>query len=132
MSESQNKPLENFKILVVEDEELIRELLKDELEEAGADVSEAHNGEMALEIIAKSKFDLIITDLRMPGRGGIEMIKSLHESSIDRSNLKIIVVTGNIENSKEELKSYGVAEVFFKPINFRDFLDYVCELPKKS
>ena len=123
-------PLLNKKILVVEDEDMIRELLKDELEDFGAQVVEATNGKEALEYCNKEKFSLIITDLRMPGFGGVQFVKELYkqkEQSEKLINPNVIVLTGNIDYDANELKSNGVLEVFFKPINFNEFLDYVCE-----
>jgi len=62
------------KILLVEDEKNLCLLYKEELKEAGYSVTAVLDAESALESIKKQSFDLIITDIRMPGKDGIELI----------------------------------------------------------
>ena len=68
------------KILVVDDEENIRFLYKEELEEEGFMVELAKNGEEALEKLPLFKPDLITLDIKMPGMGGIETLKRIRET----------------------------------------------------
>ena len=68
------------KILVVDDEESIRFLYKEELEEEGFIVEVAKNGEEALEKLPLFKPDLITLDIKMPGMNGIETLKRIRES----------------------------------------------------
>jgi len=68
------------KILVVDDEESIRFLYKEELEEEGFIVEVAKNGEEALEKLPLFKPDLITLDIKMPGMSGIETLKRIRES----------------------------------------------------
>ncbi len=67
------------KILVVDDEENIRFLYREELEEEGFEVDLARNGEEALEKVAASPPDLVTLDIKMPGMGGIEVLKRIRE-----------------------------------------------------
>jgi DNA-binding response OmpR family regulator len=67
------------KILIVDDEENIRFLYKEELEEEGFIVELAQNGEEALEKLPFFKPDLITLDIKMPGIGGIETLKRIRE-----------------------------------------------------
>ncbi len=76
------------KILVVDDEENIRFLYKEELEEEGFVVEMAGNGEEALEKLSAFRPDLVTLDLKMPGIGGIEALKRIRER--DR-NLPIVL-----------------------------------------
>ena len=71
------------KILVVDDEENIRFLYKEELEEEGFIVELAKSGEEALEKLALFRPDLITLDIRMPGIGGIEALKRIRELNRD-------------------------------------------------
>jgi CheY-like chemotaxis protein len=71
------------KILVVDDEENIRFLYKEELEEEGFIVELAKNGEEALEKLSLFRPDLITLDIRMPGIGGIEALKRIRELNRD-------------------------------------------------
>ena len=67
------------KILVVDDEENIRFLYKEELEEEGFIVELAKSGEEALEKLSLFRPDLITLDIKMPGMGGIEVLKRIRE-----------------------------------------------------
>jgi len=67
------------KIMVVDDEENIRFLYKEELEEDGFAVELAKNGEEALEKFSVIQLDLITLDIKMPGMGGIEVLKRIRE-----------------------------------------------------
>ena len=67
------------KILVVDDEESIRFLYQEELEEEGFEVEVAKNGEDALEKLPSFKPDLITLDIKMPGMDGIEALKKIRE-----------------------------------------------------
>jgi len=68
------------KILIVDDEENIRFLYKEELEEEGFAVELANNGEEALEKLLLFKPDLITLDIKMPGMDGIECLKRIRET----------------------------------------------------
>jgi DNA-binding response OmpR family regulator len=71
------------KIMVVDDEENIRFLYKEELEEEGFTVDLAKNGEEALDKLPTSQPDLITLDIKMPGMGGIEVLKQIREKDKD-------------------------------------------------
>jgi DNA-binding response OmpR family regulator len=68
------------RILIVDDEESIRLLYREELEEEGFEVEVAKNGEEALEKLPRFKPDLITLDIKMPGMDGIETLKRIRES----------------------------------------------------
>jgi len=65
------------KLLIVEDEETLCLLYKEELSKEGYDVTVAYDTEQALELLGREQFDLIITDIRMPGRDGVELITEI-------------------------------------------------------
>jgi DNA-binding response OmpR family regulator len=71
------------KILVVDDEENIRFLYKEELEDEGFAVELARNGEEALEKFAAGHLDLMTLDIKMPGMGGIDVLKRIREKDKD-------------------------------------------------
>jgi DNA-binding response OmpR family regulator len=78
------------RILVVDDEEGIRQLYQEELEEEGYKVELAERGEEALEKISKAKPDAVILDLKMPGMGGLEVLERIREQDKD---LPVIICT---------------------------------------
>jgi two-component system response regulator AtoC len=78
------------KILVVDDEAIVRDSLHDWLDEAGYEVLTAENGYQALETIEKEKLGIAIVDLMMPGMDGIELLKRAKEIS---PNIEVIIIT---------------------------------------
>ncbi len=79
------------RVLVVDDEEFIRFTLRQMLEKAGHEVIEAVNGQDALDAFQRTTVDLVITDIIMPEKEGIETIVELRRQ---RPDLKIIAVSG--------------------------------------
>src|SRR3989338_9078041 len=78
------------KILVVDDEEGIRLLYKEELTDEGLDVHLAASGEEALAKLEKDKFSLVVLDIKMPGMDGIEVLRRIKEKW---KNLPVILST---------------------------------------
>jgi len=103
------------RILVVDDEEALRDGLTRLLESWGLETHAAESAETGLEEALRSQPDLILTDLKMPGRGGIELINDLREAGIDAS---VIVVTGHatIETAVEATRG-GAYEYLTKPLD---------------
>lgn len=85
-------------ILVVEDEEHIRELLRYNLEKEGYGVKEAASGEEALQLIRKEPPDLVLLDLMLPGMDGLEVCRRLKEEILTR-HLPIIMLTAKGEEA---------------------------------
>ena len=86
------------RILVVDDEEGIRQLYKEELEEEGYEVELAERGEEALDKISRSKPDVVILDLRMPGMGGLEVLERIREED---KELPVIISTAYGEYKRD-------------------------------
>jgi len=78
-------------VLLAEDEVLAAMAIEDALSRAGFRVTVALNGQLALEADAKDQADVLLTDLRMPVMGGMELIRHLRDS---RPHLPVVVVTG--------------------------------------
>ena len=87
------------KILVVEDEPQIRQLLEDVIRGAGHEVHTAADGRMALEMVDQQKFDLIITDVKMPEISGAEFYAELKRKGAALEQ-RLIFVTGDLMNSE--------------------------------
>lgn len=91
------------KIMVVDDEENIRMLYKEELEEEGFAVDLARNGEEALTKLEKFQPDLITLDIKMPGMNGIEVLKQIRER---QRNLPVILCSAYGEY-KQDLSTWA-------------------------
>src|SRR5262252_7855803 len=77
-------------VLVIDDEPGVREMLCHELSQEGFEVEMAESGHAAVEAVKRRKFDLAVTDLRMPGMDGVATVEALR--SLD-SNIEVIVAT---------------------------------------
>jgi len=80
------------KILVIEDDKFLRELLERKLQEEGFTVSSANNGEEGLEKIKEEKPELVLLDLILPGIDGFEILKKIRENP-ELSHIPIIVLS---------------------------------------
>ena len=88
-------PGENHRILVVDDEAMIRNLCRLALQDLGLDFEEAHNGKEAVHAVQARPFDLVLLDIDMPEMSGWEVCARLRELP-DRPNLKILLFSGRI------------------------------------
>ncbi len=107
MSESRTK------ILVVEDEDSMREILSMLLEGEGYQVDTASDGTEGLDLLAKDIYDLIITDIKMPGANGFELLKKAQEISPE-SLVIMITAFGTVESGIEAMK-LGAYDYINKP-----------------
>lgn len=103
------------RILVVDDEESLRRVTQLKLQQAGYDASTAADGFQALEVLARHPQDLVITDLKMPGMSGLELLRRIKD---DYPELIVVVVTafGTIESAVEAMRS-GAYDYIIKPLN---------------
>jgi len=109
------------RILVIDDDELIRSLLRMTLEGAGHEVLEASNGRLGLELYREKSADLIITDIAMPEMNGLEMMLDLTKNFL---NAKVIAMSGVLE-SEGQLKVarlLGARQTFQKPFDMGKLL----------
>jgi DNA-binding NtrC family response regulator len=108
------------KILIVDDEEIIRDSLTFILRKEGYDVEEARNGTQALEKVMNAPFDIVITDIEMPEMRGTELLEKIALCS-PQTFVVIITAYGSIETAIEALRK-GAYDYILKPIEFEDLL----------
>lgn len=114
-----------LRILIVDDEEYIRDFLKGVLKSQGAYVIEARDGNEAVDIFKDSqeKIDVIILDMIMPGKKGDEVLQEIR--NIDK-DVKIIISSGFMnEKQKKALKGHNVNGFLDKPYNDRTLIDAI-------
>ena len=116
------------KILIVDDEKNTREGVARFLRTKDFDCELADNGKTALEILNSFKIDIVLTDLRMPAMGGMELIKKIKEIS---KEITVIVLTayGSVETAVEALKR-GADDFLTKPINLEKLYITITRITK--
>ncbi|NOX38651.1 MAG: sigma-54-dependent Fis family transcriptional regulator [Calditrichaeota bacterium] len=108
------------RILIVDDEKTIRDTLSTVLEEEGFQTDVAESGEVALQKIQERDFDLVITDLRMPGMGGLELLEKI-KLMAPQTSVMIITAYGSLESAIQALR-LGAYDYIVKPLDFDDVL----------
>lgn len=108
------------KILVIDDERAIRNILKETLELEGNEVQVAENGKIGLELGKQQQFDLIFSDIKMPEMDGLEVLSSLHEAEVE---CPIVMISGHgtIETAVDAIKA-GAFDFIEKPIDLNRLL----------
>ena len=120
------------KVLIIDDEPYILLMLKKMLEKAGYEVDLASNGQQGMELFEKDKADLVITDIIMPDKEGLEIILEMKKR---RPDLKIIAISGGGRISPESYLEcathFGASRVFQKPFKQKELVSAVNELIAK-
>lgn len=93
------------KILIVEDDPMMREIYEKKFSEAGFEVSMAENGKQAIDVIKKEKIEVVLSDLVMSEMDGFELVKTLRGEGYD-PNIKIIILS-NLFDSKDQVMELG-------------------------
>jgi two-component system response regulator (stage 0 sporulation protein F) len=111
-------------ILIIDDEEIIRGLLRSALEKAGYEVMEAANGRQGLELYRHRPADLVITDILMPEMNGLDMLLELTREFL---HAKVIAISGGggEQNVLDVAKLLGARRTFQKPFHMPQLLDAV-------
>lgn len=116
----------NFRILVIDDEKIVCDRLSMELEREGFEVEAYTESEQALQRIESQHFDLVITDIKMRGPNGIEVMNFVREN---HPSAKVIVITGfaTVETAREVLKG-GAVDFIPKPFKMSKLRELVLRL----
>ena len=117
------------KILIIDDEEMVRDVLRQTLEREGYDVQAAADGEKGLSLFETWKPDLVITDILMPGKEGLETIRELRAVDPD---VQIIAISGGGDrgdlNFLRAASMFGAVRTLSKPISRDDLLPMVRDI----
>ncbi|MFN3660813.1 MAG: sigma-54-dependent transcriptional regulator, partial [Brevinematales bacterium] len=109
-----------YKILVVDDEPNIRETISDILKDTGYDVVMVGDGEEACRVVGKEDFDVVILDVMLPGKGGLEVLEYIHR---EFPVLPVVVISGhgNIKMAVEAMRK-GAYDFIEKPLSIERIL----------
>lgn len=115
-------------ILLIEDDEAIRELLKAHMLKAGHTVREAENGHIGLEMVHAQAPDLIILDINMPIMDGTRTMKALDDDPRTKAVPVIALSAVNVPEMRDDMHALGCDAFVTKPINFDTLCKKVAEL----
>lgn len=106
------------KILVIDDDKLVRDSVDKVLKREGYATDFAQNAIEALNKVGEQEFDLIISDIRMPGKNGVEAVREIRRLLHEKAgrDIPIIFITGYAEMS-DQLKAEHLGEVILKPFD---------------
>ncbi|MFP4480516.1 MAG: HDOD domain-containing protein [Desulfohalobiaceae bacterium] len=123
---SLNKP----RILIVDDEEHIRDILKEALQSENMEPVCASQGEEALRLLQEESFELLLLDMRMPVLDGLSLIKSVREKGLD---LPILVITGLASSEEiQEALGNGISKCIKKPFHIKSLLKDIYDILSKT
>ena len=113
--------MEDFRVLVVDDEEIFLKTLVNRLNKRNLDTTGVRSGEEALEIMKAKLFDVVVLDIKMPG--GMDGIETLREMKRVQPLVEILLLTGHasVETSIEGMK-LGAFDYLLKPIKLEDLM----------
>ena len=115
--------LKGIHVLVVDDEDELREIFVDEFRSVGAVVFEARQGVEAMEVLRRETVHVVLSDVRMPGGDGISLMKNIDKEI--RPKPLLFLCSGFSQHSKDEMKAIGVLEIFGKPFDWNMILSSI-------
>jgi two-component system, OmpR family, copper resistance phosphate regulon response regulator CusR len=112
--------MNDIKILIVEDEQRLAEILKKQLKESGFNVEIAFDGYIGKQLVERNKYNLIILDINLPLINGYDLCKEIRKTDI---NIPIIMLTalGTLDNKVAGFEA-GADDYVIKPFDFRELL----------
>ena len=113
------------RILVIDDDAEIRISLIKALEKVGHDVDEAGDGEEAIEYFTSMPYDVVISDINMPVKDGVE---SMLDLKTDYPDIKLIMISGEDASFLKTAEEFGANRAFPKPFAIADILTAVDEV----
>ncbi len=113
--------MDEFRVLLVDDEDDFRETLQKRLRNRKLQVEGAENGYKALEILQAQDFDVVVLDVKMPGLDGIDTLK---EIKIKKPDVEVIMLTGHasVESGIQGMQ-LGAFDYVMKPVPLDELLD---------
>jgi DNA-binding NtrC family response regulator len=119
-----------MKILIVDDEQVIRDLFTQVLETKGHEVAQAAHGREAVVLVEASAYDLIFIDIIMPDIDGVEVFKLIKKA---RPNATVVMITGfAVEEKLREAMALGAFDYLYKPFNIVELMAILGKLKKRG
>jgi CheY-like chemotaxis protein len=119
------------RVIVIDDQEPIRRMVRRALEQAGHEVFAASDGEEGVQLLARHSADVVISDIFMPGQDGIETLRQIRKQF---PAVKVIVISGGDSTGMLDLRHdaelLGAVKSVSKPFNAREIVDAVSGVVK--
>lgn len=122
--------MRDLKFLLVDDDLMMLEVLKELLSETGAIIDTSENGQEGFQKFSQNKYDLIISDIQMPKLNGVEFLKKVRQ--VNLSSPKFILLTGFSTYNRDEVTKMGANCLINKPFEFDEFIGEVKSLVAKN
>lgn len=124
----QSKSSEKIKVLAIDDQKMILDLISAMCQSLGYVVQTASSGLEGIELFRKNKYDIVLTDLSMPGISGIETATEIMKIS---PGTPVVLVTGwKIDIDKSKLETAGIKDILYKPFRIENLTEVVQSLAK--
>jgi len=109
------------RILVVDDDKVVRQSYQRSLESISSNVEAAGDGEEALQTMERNPFDVVLLDLRMPGQDGMSVLRTIKQKWPDS---EVVIITGypTVDSAKEAVR-LGAYDYLAKPVGPQDVID---------
>lgn len=113
-------------LLIVDDNEDLCNVMVRIFQSSGFIVYGSYSGQTALDEMSRQQFDLVITDIRMPGMDGLELLAEIRTRYQD---IPVVLITGNLEiDYQDRLKNTGADAVLHKPFKAEELIETVIQL----
>jgi CheY-like chemotaxis protein len=113
------------KVLFIDDEEIILEFAKGQFESAHYQIETYASSTLALEVLKKIAFDIIISDFNMPNLTGFELVSKIRDEL--KIDTPVIFLTGNLQLNTIEAERFKIIQIFNKPIDLEEVVKFVDE-----
>ncbi|MCD6358978.1 MAG: response regulator [Dehalococcoidia bacterium] len=123
--------MEKGKILVVDDQSMIRDVIRDILKQSGHQIATAESGADALDVLQEEDFDVLLTDIMMPGMSGLELVSKVRE-------LKPMVVSvlltayPSVDSIDQSIAHLGAYDYLLKPVDKNKLCDTIDRAVRKK
>jgi CheY-like chemotaxis protein len=125
--------LENYRVLVVDDNHINRLIAREMISNCGAEISEAASGEEALKAIRcasdlRKPYQIILLDMRMPGMSGLEVAQKIRREHLPTQPLILMLSSDDLKPQVSRLKELGLDAYLVKPITHKELFDAIARV----
>jgi DNA-binding NtrC family response regulator len=126
-----NEPLNRERVLLIDDEDSVRDLYARELPRKGYDVTQAKDAEEGLRLLDQGGFPVVITDVKMPGMSGLELLRRVKEREGDLTEVIMLTAHGTIDQAIEAIRA-GAYHYLTKPVKLAELAAFVFKAMEKA